>query len=310
MFQTRLSKENLMSMIQIGQWMPKMAILGATVMMALSTTGCSREDTVANAKGNAHAAVAIPPTDHAKSQDTGTPVGSAGDFDAILKKYVDGDYFDYAGLKASPDDSRRFDSFLSWQAKADVSKMSRDDQIAFYINAYNACCIKAILDHYPVKTPKDIPGFFDQLKFVVAGESLTINEIEYDRLIARYQDMRAHFAVVCSDRSCLPLKPGAYTGKALDLELEGAATKFVNSRQHFRVDHEKKVVYVSKIFDWYGQKFLKDEKRPVAGSRPELYLLQWLDDETRKLLESGEYRLEFIEWDWTLNERPKTKESR
>lgn len=107
----------------------------------------------------------------------------------------------------------------------------------------------------------------------------------------------------------MPGQPGAYSGETLDLELEGTAKKFVNSRQHFRVDRENKVVYVSKIFDWYGQKFLKDETRAVSGNRPELYLLQWLDDETRKLLESGEYRLEFIEWDWTLNERPKTKKS-
>lgn len=142
----------------------------------------------------------------------------------------------------------------------------------------------------------------------MANETLTINEIEYDRLIAKYRDMRAHFAVVCSDRSCLPLKPGAYFGESLDLELEGAAKRFVNSSQHFRVDRDNKVVYVSKVFEWYGKKFLADEKRPVTGMRPEHYLLPWLDDETRKLLESGEYRVEFIEWDWTLNERPATKE--
>lgn len=181
--------------------------------------------------------------------------------------------------------------------------MTREEQIAFYINAYNACCIKGILDHYPVKSPKDIPGFFDQLKFAVAGETLTINQIEYDRLIAKYKDMRAHFAVNCTDRSCLPLKPGAYTGKSLDAELDGDAVRFTKSGKHFRFDHEKKIVYVSKLFDWYGKKFLNDEKRPVAEGKPELFLLPYLDDVSRKLLESGKYRVEFIEWDWTLNER-------
>ncbi|MEO8495936.1 MAG: DUF547 domain-containing protein [Planctomycetota bacterium] len=62
--------------------------------------------------------------------------------------------------------------------------MPRAGQIAFYINAYNSCCIKAILDNYPLHTPKDVEGFFDKLKFDVAGEKLTVSEIEYDRLIA------------------------------------------------------------------------------------------------------------------------------
>lgn len=275
----------------------------ATLIAALATAGCSRDDSVSQSDGKPPVVAEAPAGGATAAEESDPPLGGPDDFDAILKKYVDSDYFNYAGLKSSPADIKRFESFLRWQGEADLSSMPREDQIAFYINAYNACCIKAILDHYPVKTPNEIPGFFDELKFAVAGEPLTINQIEYDRLIARYRDMRAHFAVVCSDRSCLPLKRGAYTGSILNSELNGAAKRFVNSSQHFRVDQENKVVYVSKIFDWYGKKFLKDEKRPVADGRAELFLLPWLDDETRKLLEDGDYRLEFIEWDWTLNER-------
>ncbi len=229
--------------------------------------------------------------------------GGPQDYDAILKKYVKGDYFDYAGLKKNKKDSQRFEAFLAWQAKANVANMPREEQIAFYINAYNSCCIKAILDHYPVHTPKDVDGFFDKLKFEVAGEKLTISEIEYDRLIANYKDMRAHFAVVCADRGCLPLKPGAYTGKTLDSDLEAAAKKFVQDERQFKVDRDAGDVHISKIFEWYGPKFLKDPKRPVSGERPELYLTHWVDKDTRELLESGKYKLKIIEWDWTLNEK-------
>lgn len=224
-------------------------------------------------------------------------------FDAILKKYVQGDYFDYHGLKNNRRDMARFGRFLEWQATADVQKMSRAGQIAFYINAYNSACIKAILDHYPVHTPKDVPGFFDKIKFQVAGEELTISQIEYDRLIANYKDMRAHFAVVCADRGCLPLKNGAWKGETLDADLEAAAKKFVADERQFKVDREKGEVHISKIFEWYGSKFLKDPQRPVKGDRPELYLANWVDPRTRKLLESGEYDLKIIEWDWTLNEK-------
>lgn len=229
--------------------------------------------------------------------------GTAADYDTIVKKYVSGDYFNYKALKENSKDLAQFERFLKWQASADVKQMSRDDQIAFYINAYNACCIKAVLDQYPIHSPMDIDGFFDKLKFNVAGEYLTVSEIEYDRLIANYLDMRAHFAVVCADRGCLPLKPGAYNGKNLNADLEAAAKKFVTDERHFKVDHEKKEVQISKIFEWYGEKFLKDPKLKVESGKPERYLSHWVDEETKKLLESGGYSLKIIEWNWTINEK-------
>jgi len=230
-------------------------------------------------------------------------VGTLADYDAILKKYVKGDYFQYGKLKENKQDLARFDRYLRWQANADVKKMSRADQIAFYINAYNSCCIKAILDHYPVHTPKDVDGFFDKLKFEVAGEKLTISEIEYDRLIANYKDMRAHFAVVCADRGCLPLKASAYTGSSLDKDLESAAKRFVTDERHFKVDKVSGEIQISKIFEWYGPKFLNDPERPVASDNPELYLTHWVDKDVRGILESGKYNLKIIEWNWTLNEK-------
>jgi hypothetical protein len=229
------------------------------------------------------------------------PAAGPADYDAILKTYVQGDYFDYASLKRNTDDLARFERFLQWQAGADASAMTRPAQIAFYINAYNACCIKAILDHYPVHSPKDIDGFFDGLKFKVGGEELTISEIEYERLIAKYEDMRAHFAVVCADRGCLPLRNRAYTGAGLDTALEAAAKKFVSDERQLKVDHEAREIQISKIFEWYGPKFTKDPTRPA--DKPERYLKYWVDEQTRRLLESGDYKIKIIEWDWTLNER-------
>ena len=240
--------------------------------------------------------------------DSEKPIGSPEDYDAILHKYVRGDFFDYAQLKATPTDLGRFEAFLRWQAEADVPQMPREDQIAFYINAYNSCCIKAILDNYPVHTPNDVDGFFDKLTFRVGGEDLKIggsdgDSIEYDRLIANYQDMRAHFAVVCADRGCLPLKSTGYRGKTLNDDLEAAARRFVNDERHFKLDKENKTVSISKIFEWYGPKFLADPARPIDGDRPELYLLPWLEPDDREFVESGDYALKTIEWSWTLNEK-------
>jgi hypothetical protein len=228
---------------------------------------------------------------------------AAGEYDAILKKYVQGDYFDYSGLLKNSGDMARFDKFLTYQAEAKPADWPRADQIAFYINAYNSCCIKAILDHYPVHSPMDVDGFFDKLKFKVAGEELTVSQIEYDRLIANYKDMRAHFSVVCADRGCLPLKSSAYTGAALDADLDAAAKRFLSDERHFKVDREKGEVSISKIFEWYGPKFTKDPNRPAA--KPELFLTHWASPEVKQLLESGNYKLKIIEWNWTLNEKLK-----
>jgi hypothetical protein len=257
---------------------------------------------VAVAVAPASAVVAAPPASApAAAPSAAAAAGSPADYDALLKKYVRGDYVDFAGWKKNPADLARLDRFLAWQAKADPKSMTREDAIAFYINAYNSLNLKMILDHYPVHAPVDVPGYFDKIKHRVAGENLTVSEVEYDRLIADYKDMRAHFAVVCSDRGCLPLRGESWKGATLDEDLEAAARRFVKDERHFKVDRAKKEVWISKIFEWYGEKFTKDPKRPAA--KPELYLLPYVDADTRALLESGDYTLKIIEWNWTLNEK-------
>ncbi len=236
---------------------------------------------------------------------------SPDDWSAILKKYVKDGKLDYASLKANADDMARLDAFMTWQGNAKVSEMSKKAQEAFYINAYNSCCVKAVLDHYPVHCPLDIAGFFDKIKFKVGGEDLTVNNIEYDRLIPNYKDMRSHMAIVCADRGCLPIRPEAYTEANLDRSLEEAMQKFVTidkdakAATQFKVEKDEKTgdvtVWVSKEFEWYAKDFTSDPNKPAA--KPELFLSSWVDDDTRKVLESGNYKIKIVEWGWTLNEK-------
>lgn len=227
--------------------------------------------------------------------------GSPEDYDYILQKYVKGDYVDYAALVKNKQDRQRFEGFMEWQANAKPAEMSREDRIAFYINAYNSANIKAIIDNYPVHSPIDIPGYFDKLKYRVGGEDLSIGEIEYDKLIAAHKDMRAHFAVVCSDRGCMPLRGVAWKGKSLHADLETVSRQFVKDERQFKIDYDKKEVWISKIFEWYGKKFTQDPDRPAV--KPELFVLPYVDDKAKTLLASGDYTLHIIEWNWTLNEK-------
>jgi len=249
--------------------------------------------------GTAFLAAGCASADSTESRGT---TGGPADYDALLHKYVKGEFVDYAGWKANADDMARFDAFLKWQGDADAKSMSREEKIAFYCNAYNACCIKLCLDHYPLHSPLDIDGFFDKdkNKFRCGGEDLSISNIEYDRLIP-LGDMRAHFAIVCSDRGCPPLNAGAYTGGAIDQELDAAARRFVADKRNLVVDKAKKEVQLSKLFEWYGKDFTSDAKRPAA--KPELYLLAWADGDAKSVLASGGYAVKTIEWNWTLNEK-------
>ena len=113
--------------------------------------------------------------------------------------------------------------------------------------------------------------------------------------------MRAHFAVVCSDRGCMPLRGVAWKGKSLHADLETVCRQFVNDERQFKIDYDKKEVWISKIFEWYGKKFTQDPDRPAA--KPELFVLPYVDEKARTLLASGDYTLRIIEWNWTLNEK-------
>jgi hypothetical protein len=258
-----------------------------TIAAAMFAAGCeSASTTPAAAQASAETAA----------------VGGPADYDSLLKKYVKGDFLDYAGWKANAADMARFDAFLRWQGDADVKSMTAEEKKAFYVNAYNAVCIKLCLDHYPLHSPLDIDGFFDKEKnkFRVGGEELSNSNIEYDRLVPM-GDMRAHFAIVCSDRGCPPLQGAAYTGAAIDQELDAAAKRFVADKRNLVVDPAKKEVQISKLFEWYGKDFVSDPKRPAA--KPELYLLTWAGEDAKSVLASGGYTVKIIEWNWTLNEK-------
>lgn len=277
---------------------PRLSVLVLPLLLVTSACCCARPGGTTPGAPEP-AAARLRPT----QTSPGVSAREAGPavWDRLLRTYVRGDYFDYAGLKAHAADRAAFQRFLDWQGRVDRSRMTREEQIAFYMNAYNSLNVKMILDHYPVHSPLDVPGYFDKIKHPVAGEMLTVSEAEYERLIAEHKDMRAHFGVVCSDRGCLPLMARAWSAETLDADLDAAARRFVADERHFKVDHEKKEIWISKIFEWYGEKFTQDPQRPAR--RPEEYLKHWTDGDVRRALESGEYKVRIIEWNWTLNEK-------
>lgn len=104
-------------------------------------------------------------------------------------------------------------------------KWTRGQQMAFYINLYNAATLKLVIDHYPVKSIKDIgnvlKGPWKQEVVRVFGKVKTLDYVENDVLRAKYKDPQVHFAVNCASIACPSLRAGAFQGAKLNKQLDG-----------------------------------------------------------------------------------------
>ena len=204
-------------------------------------------------------------------------------FDALLRQHVDArGNVDYAGLQA---DRPALDAYLAALADADPGALSRDEQLAYYINAYNAATLRLIVDNYPLASITELDGGkpWDVERVDLGGTTYSLNEIENDIIRPRFSEPRIHFAVNCAAASCPPLRDGAFTADALDAQLDEQTRAFLTSPTYTTVAGG--VATVSKIFDWYGADF-----DSVAG-----FIADYRDDVTASTA------IAFREYDWSLN---------
>ncbi len=183
-----------------------------------------------------------------------------------------------------------------------VAAASGPQKLGFYLNAYNALVIQALLAQptLPAKVT-DVDGFFDGKKHSVGGRSLTLNELE-TMVRTTWRDPRIHFALNCGAVSCPPLRavPFPEDEVALNTVLSDLTTKFLNG-SGFSVDESRRELVVTRLMDWYKDDFIAQE-----GS-VENYLRKWVTDARKKAqLESGlaaGYALTFQAYDWRPNNR-------
>lgn len=162
---------------------------------------------------------------------------------------------------------------------------------AFYINAYNLVVIYWVVNQYPLKSPMDNSGFFDKVKHTVAGESLTLNALEINKLLLPYKDARFHFALVCAAKSCPPLANVAFIPDQLEKQLNDRTVLTINNKDWLMVNATKKKVSISKIFEWYKKDFTQDGKTTV----------EWINQFRKEKIPTS-YSVEFYEYNWALNQ--------
>ncbi len=220
-------------------------------------------------------------------------------WDILLKKHVnEKGLVDYKGFQK---DSALLNEYLDLLSNSAPNKntWTQDEQLAYWINAYNAFTIALILDHYPVGSIKDIGSrplitFVNSpwdIKFIeIGGKKFDLNNIEHGIIRKDFDDPRIHFALVCAAKSCPELRNEAYTGDQLNSQLEEETIAFINnsSRNFISGEHAR----LSKYFDWYGGDFKRDGKSVVD------FINQYA---STKISEGAD--IEYLDYNWQLNEQ-------
>lgn len=186
-------------------------------------------------------------------------------WDGILKTYLDAGHesginrFDYAGLKASGEDMDRLRNYLLALTGLDPRTRSRDVQMAYWINLYNALTVWVVTQDYPVDSIRDIKsglitfGPWERELVTVAGQSLTLDNIEHNILRPIWKDARIHYAVNCASIGCPNLAADAYRADNLEALLEQGAREYINHPRGARVEGGE--LEVSSIYEWFQVDF-------------------------------------------------------
>jgi hypothetical protein len=234
-----------------------------------------------------------------------------GDYANLLQTYVSpSGLVDYTALQANPDPLQAVVAELGAVSLATYEGWSEADKIAFLINAYNAITLQSIVDQAPLKPSiRDIPGVWTAQRHPVLGQALTLDNLEHDLLRKQFSEPRVHAALVCAAISCPPLRQEPFTGDRLDQQLNDQAQRWLDSPQGLSLDRDQNRVAISSIFKWFGEDWQTQYAAPdqFTGSPKERAVLNFIGNyvspSDRAYLAEGNYRLDYLDYDWSLNKQ-------
>ncbi|MDY8134764.1 DUF547 domain-containing protein [Aquimarina sp. 2201CG5-10] len=203
----------------------------------------------------------------------------------LLKKYVaiDGTV-NYKGFKRD----RSFKNYLSLLSENIPDETwTKEDKLAYWMNAYNAFTIKLIINNYPLKSIKDINEPWDLRFFKLGKKWYTLNDLEH-RILRKMGDPRIHFGINCASFSCPPLLNKAFTAQNVDQELEKLAVTFINDSKRNIISTNS--IKISKIFSWFAKDF------KTKGS-----LIDFLNTYSKIRIKDNA-SISYKTYDWNLNE--------
>ena len=203
--------------------------------------------------------------------------------------------------KVTPEDAAALDGYIENLSKVAISDYARPEQMAYWINLYNALTVQVILDHLPVDSIRDIdisPGLFSdgpwgKKLITIEGEKVALDDVEHQILRPIWKDPRIHYAVNCASIGCPNLQPVPFEASMLDRQLDDAAIEFVNHPRAVELRDGRLIV--SSIFDWFQEDFGNNDQGVIAHLKafaaPELAMkLEGVSD----IYDHG--------YDWRLND--------
>lgn len=216
----------------------------------------------------------------------------------------------YNAMKA---DKAKLDSYLAATSKVSQSQFngwSKDEQLAFLINVYNAGTVDLVLTKYPnIKSIKDIGGIFGspwkQDFITLLGKKRSLDDIEHNliRGSKRYNEPRIHFAVNCASIGCPALLDDAYTANKLDKQLEQVTSKFLADSSRNRL--KGSTLEVSPIFKWYKEDFESNWRgtKDLAGFLASYGSSLGLNKSQTADLKAGKTKISYTDYNWNLNKK-------
>lgn len=236
--------------------------------------------------------------------------------DETLDLYVRDGLVYYRALKS---DRSRLDRYVGAIAGADLAGRSREEQIAFWINAYNAIALKTVVDHYPIpfrskeypaRSIRQIPGAFERTAHRVAGGSVTLDQIE-QTILAEFRDPRVFLALGRGAVGSGRLRSEAFAAASLERQLAEVAAECATRAQCVDMNRTDNQVRISSIFSWRQKEFsaaYADKAEAIFAARSPIeravLALIWprLLTTEREFLEPNQFKVVFIPFDWSLND--------
>jgi hypothetical protein len=226
-------------------------------------------------------------------------------WDRFLKKYVVMNHpsginrVRYSSVTA--DDRKALDAYVQQLQQVEVTRLNRSGQKAYWINLYNALTVKVVLDHYPVKSIRDIkisPGVFSggpwgAKLLTIQGQAVSLNDIEHRILRPLWKDNRVHYAVNCASLGCPNLQPEAYTPENTETLLEKGAREYVNHPRGVRQEGDR--LQLSSIYDWFQADFDGSEEGLLR------HLQRYANSDLAGRLKEFRGKISY-DYDWRINE--------
>lgn len=243
-------------------------------------------------------------------------------FAEVLARYVnDQGLVDYAGLKENRAGLDAFIVNLAELKPNAYAAWSEPDKIAFWLNAYNAITLASVVDNYPIEPSllrrflypensiRQIPGVWTEREWIIMGSRYTLDAIEHEVLRVEFEEPRIHAALVCAAMGCPPLRNEPYKGELLIAQLDDQMRRFLAHDNKFRIRRDTGIVHLSPIFRWFGSDFVRSAKNGVIEGHSAVEsavlfaIADYLAPENSAYLRSGAYTVEYLEYDWSLNDQ-------